>query len=307
MKKSAIGILLIFLIFTLIFTSVAANIASEDIKQPEQTASPRVSRIPMKVCIEKMSYYKNESFEGSAIGTRKFGEIVYAEDMGGNIARIYNKSGNMLGYCSMFSLVDENARFIAEFPWQRDVSSGKISKLVDLRKYVEIFEASVTCNENDYVAIQYDTAMKLFRAARSIYDECGYILNVSVAHSASCTGCSEDHKTGGVLTLTITKDGESVSESIPLYMEDDIVEIPSVYETGDTVEDPSANEGEDSVEDPSDTEETPPARALSRVAQILADNSLIRVGETDCFADADLASYISTVINSSSVTYTVWE
>ncbi len=300
MKKSIVSILLIFIILALLISSVFARINEERAIESAQTSTQRSTRVPMKVCVEKMSYYRNEIFEGSALGSKKFGEIVYAEDAGGNVARIYNKSGNMLGYCSMFHLVTEDVRFIAEFPWRTDTATSQVSKLVDLRKYIDVFEAKVTCSDSDYVAIQYDTAIKLFRAARTIYDECGYILNVSVAHTSSCT-CAEDHKTGGILTLTITKTGSNVVESIPLYA--DTVAINE----DDTITDPSTDPSTDTTTDPDATPDSTPDRALSRIAQILADNSLIRVSETDCFADADNSSYISTVIDPSTVTYSVWE
>lgn len=276
MRKGAFSILLTLLICVLLFTSVLAKTSelreNADSALTFDTSTPKAVRSPMRVCVEKMNYYKNESFEGSAVGTKKFGDIVYAEDAGNNVVCIYNKNGSKLGYCSASSLVDQNAHFFAEFPHSTDLSSGKVSKLVDLRKYILIFNANVTCDEESYVAIQYDTAIKLFRAAKDIYDQYGYTVNVKGSHMSDTCTCGGDHSTGGVLQLTITKRGENTSESIPLY----------------------ENEGT-------------PNQTVGKIAKVLADNSLIRVGESDCFADADNSSYMSTVIDPNSVTYSVWE
>lgn len=276
MKKGALSTLLALLICALLFTSVLAKTAelreSADSALTFNSPESKTARIPMKVCVEKMSYYKNESFEGSALGTKKFGDTVYVEDAGGGVVRIYNKNGNMLGYGSASAIVSQDARFFAEFPQKTDATSGKISRLVDLRKYITIFDASVNCDNDNCVAVQYDTATKLFRAASEIYSQYEYTLNVKIAHSSDVCTCGEDHSTGGVLLLTVTKRGENVEENIPLY----------------------ENEGT--------AEQT-----LGKIAKILSDNALIRIGESDCFADADNASYLPNVIKQSDITYSVWE
>ena len=276
MKRRAISILLTLLVCILLFTSVLAKTVElrEDtaIADSYEAPAPKALRVTMKVCTEKMNYYRNESFEGAPLGTKKFGDVVYAEDAENGVFRIYNKTGNMLGYCSASSLVDQNARFFGEFAWKSDASTGKVSKLVDLRKYILIFDSSVKCDEDTCIAVQYDTALKLFRAAKEIYESYEYVLSVEAAHTREACSCGEDHSNGGALTLKITKKGESQSESIPVY----------------------ENEGT-------------PNQTIGKIAKILADNSLIRIAETDCFADADSSSYLPTVIDYSAITYSVWE
>lgn len=268
MKIKIIGV---FLALAICLLNVTLSFAATDTLSATQTAdksaSTRAVRTAMKVCVEKMNYYKNASLTGAPLGTKKFGEIVYCESADEGVVCIYNKSGNMLGYCELFSLVSQDAKFFAEIP-QKTNEARQISKLVDLRKYILIFGAKVNCDESEPILIQYDTAMKLFRAAKEINETFDCTLNVEKAYIQIANGCEKDHSTGAVLTLSITKRGESTSEKIPVY-EDDMT--------------------------------------LGKISKVLSDHSLIRTGETDCFYDADIESYIPTSLDMSSLTYSVWE
>ena len=287
MKRKAFNTFLISIVSLLIIISFTAEsiafanayLASSKNAAPEVLALTQKSsaRVEMKVCVQTMRYYKNTALSGNPVDTKKFGDVVFAEKVDESIMCIYNKNGAMLGYCESKNLVSKDAKFFAEIPYEWN-SSGQISNLVDLRKYILIFGADVICDSDEPVLIQYDTATKLFRAASEIKKAHGYTLCVDEAYVPAseassekcCTLCS--HSKGCVLTLSVLKNGESISEKIPLY-----------------------------------DEENTASNVASKLTKLLADFSLLRDAESDCFYDADHESYISSDHGKSSLIYSVWE
>lgn len=286
MKRKALSSFLIsiasLLIISLAATSIAfassyLYISNDKTEQASLLGAKSSSRTEMKVCVQIMKYYKDTSLGGSPLDTKKLGDTVYAEKVSGDVMCIYNKNGAMLGYCKASELVKKDAKFFAEIPyeWNED---GQISNLVDLRKYILIFDADVICDTDKPVLVQYDTAIKLFKAAKEIKASYGYTICVDKAyipssHASSETCCEVcSHAKGASLTLSILKNGESVSEKIPVYEDENAVSPVS-----------------------------------SKLTKLLADFSLMRDSQSDCFYDADHLSYISTDHDTSSLIYSIWE
>ncbi len=286
MKRKAFHTFLLSVAFLLIISfATSAIVFANSYLHTQKYNSAQVSpineksskRTEMKVCVQSMKYYKDITLSGSPIDSKKFEDIVHAEKISAEIMCIYNKNGVMLGYCKASELVKKEAKFFAEIPCQWN-ESGHISNLVDLRKYILIFDAQVVCNEDKPVLVQYDTAIKLFKAAEEIKTSYGYTLCVNKAYIPASSASSETccsiraHSKGASLTLSILKNGESVSERIPVY-EDETSESP----------------------------------VISSIAKLLAEFSLIRDSESDCFYDADYQSYITTDHDMSSLIYSIWE
>lgn len=264
----------------------ASNLSDKEISDTADVYADSITKatyVPMKVCVEKMNYYRNETLDGSAF-TKKFGDIVYvsSSDIGKDVMCIHTLSGNnyvVLGYCRSSSLVKADSLFFAEVPEQWN-SEGQISKLVDLRKYIRIFDAKIICDESVTLLIQYDVAVRLFEVAEEIYGKSGYTLCVDLAYIPEseipeedmrcCTECM--HSTGACLTLSILKKGEQTPISIPVY---------------------------------ADPESEAPRQG--EISKLLEDYSFIRSGESDCFYDADHDNYISSDLDLSSLIYLIWE
>ena len=297
MKRKAYGTFLI-LTASLLIISLAAScivfasayihtIENEEVAVSESSSRAAV-RTEMKVCVPSMKYYKNSALSGNPLDSKKFGEIVFAQKISDGVMCIFNKNGAMLGYCRDSDLVKTSAKYFAEIPyeWNED---GKVSQLVDLRKYILIFGADVTCDDSDPVLVQYETAVKLFGAAKEISEMYGYKLCVDSAYvpesllpdESCCTLCS--HSTGAVLTFSLSplEQGESADDEGIVAQENE-----------------GTNEGET---------KPPVPPTLSEVVSILARYSLLRDGESYCFYDADFESYISTDHDMSSLTYSIWE
>ncbi len=294
MKRKALNTFLVLIVSLLIISLAASGVIfasssyrSEDSEHSESSEKVSVlntkssSYIAMKVCVQTMNYYQNANLEGNPVpNPKKFGDTVYvsSNDIGKDVVCIYTISaGNyfILGHCKASSLVKKDAEFYAEVPQEWN-DEGQISNLVDLRKYIRIFGAKVNCDGDKPILVQYDTVLKLFKAAKEINDTYGYTLCVDKAYIPESQATSESccdicsHSTGASLMLSILKSGESASEKIPIY------------------------EGTSST-------------AVNKISKLLADYSLLRSGASDCFYDADYASYVSTDHNMSSLTYSVWE
>lgn len=289
MKKRTVSVfLLIFLLISLAASllsfaavshrntnDISARLEKDfsDIKSLENKAS---SRKKMKVCSEKMNYYQNASFEGDAIGEKTFGYVLYAEEYSDGVMRIYTENGAVLGYCEASALIGADAMFFAEIPYEWN-ESGQVSKLVDIRKYIMLFDADLLCDSETPILIQYDTMLKLFDAAKSFSISFGYKLMIEKAYipSSNGSGCkclsACPHASGACIALSMVKKGESTSVSIPIYAD----------ETAEILVD-------------------------SEFAELLAKFSLIH-GDSGCFYDSSYSSYMITDHDLSSLIYSIWE
>ncbi len=292
MKRKAFKTFLVSIVSLLIISLAASGVVfastlyrstpSDDSENSEKISvlnTEGSSYVAMKVCVQTMNYYKSASLSGTPVpNPKRFGDVVYisSDDIGKEIVCIYTISAGSyvnLGHCEASSLVKKETGFYAEIPQEWN-DEGQISNLVDLRKYIRIFDAKVTCSEDEPVLVQYDTALKLFKAAKKINDTYGYTLCVDNAYvpmskeQSCCDVCS--HSTGASLMLSILKKGESVSEKIPVY------------------------EGTSST-------------VVNKISKLLADYSITRSKESDCFYDEDYLSYMSTDHDMSSLIYSIWE
>jgi hypothetical protein len=243
--------------------------------QTNSTAT--ASYTEMKVCVERIDYYKDNTLSGNPIGSKFFGEIVYAEQNSTGISRIYNKTGALLGYCESVALIDSSIKIFVELPYTWN-SDGQVSKLVDLRKYILIFDVPLIYDEDEPIILQYDTMLRLFEAANAFYTELGYTLVLEKAYipeskipeATCCTTCS--HATGASLTLKMLKIGSSKTEAIPRYSQDQI-----------------------------------PNSSVSPFTKLLEDYALIRDEDSDCFYDTDYEAYMPTDHDLSSPIYSIWK
>ncbi len=231
----------------------------------------------MTVCVSRVDYYKDNTLSGNPIGSKVFGDIVYAEQNSTGISRIYNQTGALLGYCKSVALIDSSVKLFVEVPYVWN-SDGQVSKLVDIRKYMIIFDAQIICGEDEPVLMQYDTMLKLFEVAGKFYSELGYTLVIEKAYvpesdtqnDTCCSVCS--HATGASVTLKMLKKGASKTETIPLYEHEGIVNSP-----------------------------------VSAFTKLLEDYALIRDQSSDCFYDTDHEAYMPTDYDLSSPLYSVWK
>ena len=225
------------------------------------------SYVEMVVCVRRLDYYKDNTLSGNPIGTKLFGETLYAQQNSVGISRIYNNSGALLGYCKSYMLIDKSAKFFVEVPYAWN-SDGQVSRLVDIRKYAEIFDAKIIYNEDEPTLIQYDTMLKLFEVAGKFYSELGYTLVLEKAYipesklgNKICCSVSS-HATGAALTLKMLKKGASITESVP---------------------------------------------SDSSFSRLLEDYGLIHDESTNCFYDADFKAFMVTDYDTSSQMYYVWK
>ena len=225
------------------------------------------SYVEMVVCVRRLDYYKDNTLSGNPIGAKLFGETLYAQQNSVGISRIYNKSGALLGYCRSYMLIDKSAKLFVEVPYAWN-SDGQVSRLVDIRKYAEIFDAQIIYSEDEPMLVQYDTMLKLFEVAGKFYSELGYTIVLEKAYVPEsklgdrfcCSVCS--HATGATLTLKMLKKGASLTESIP---------------------------------------------SESSFARLLEDYGLLHDESTDCFYDADFKAFMTTDYDTSSYLYYIWK
>lgn len=275
MSRKILNIFIISVISLIIVYSAASLLAfaassyNQDKKCGAQTVNntSAESHTEMIVCVRRLDYYKDNTLSGNPIGSKLFGETLYAQQNSVGISRIYNKSGALLGYCRSYMLIDKSAKLFVEVPYAWN-SDGQISRLVDVRKYAEIFDAQIIYNEDEPILVQYDTMLKLFEVADAFYLDLGYTLVLEGAYipesklgnKPCCTVCS--HATGAALTLKMLKKGASVTESIPTD---------------------------------------------SSFSRLLEDYGLLHDESTDCFYDTDFSSFMTTDYDTSSHTYYVWK
>ena len=252
------------------------NTANLSPAEPLNTSS-LTSYKEMTVCVSRADYYKDNTLSGSPIGSKVFGDTVFAEQNSVGISRIYNQIGALLGYCRSVELVDSSVKLFVEVPYAWN-SDGQISRLVDIRKYAEIFDAQIIYDEDMPILIQYDTMIKLFEVAEKFYSDLGYTLVLEKAYipeskiprDLCCTFCS--HATGASLALKMLKKGASKTESIPFYEHEEL-----------------------------------PSSPVSSFIKLLEDYSLIHDESSDCFYDADCTAYMTTDYDISSPLYSVWK
>lgn len=274
MSRKILNIFIISVISLIIVLSAAsllvfaASSYNQDKKSSAQTVNNTStdSYTEMIVCVSRLDYYKDNTLSGNPIGSKLFGETLYAQQNSVGISRIYNKSGALLGYCRSYMLIDKSAKLFVEVPYAWN-SDGQVSRLVDIRKYAEIFDAQIIFPENEPMLIQYDTMLKLFEVADAFYLDLGYTLVLERAYipeskldrDPCCTVCS--HATGAALTLKMLKKGASVTESVPTD---------------------------------------------SSFTRLLEDYGLLH-DSSDCFYDTDFNSFMTTDYDTSSYTYYVWK
>ena len=225
------------------------------------------SYVEMIVCVRRLDYFRDNTLSGNPIGSKLFGETLYAQQNSVGISRIYNKSGALLGYCKSSMLIDKSAKLLVEVPYAWN-SDGQVSRLVDIRKYAEIFDAQIIYNEDEPMLVQYDTMLKLFEVADKFYSEFGYTLVLEKAYVPEskldkdpCCA-SPSHATGATLTLKMLKKGASLTES---------------------------------------------ASSDSSFTRLLEDYGLIHDVSSSCFYDADSSSFMTTDYDISSYLYYVWK
>lgn len=276
MSRKTLNIFIISVISLIIVSSAASLLvfAASSYNQNKKIAPAEPlnttvaeSYVEMIVCVRRLDYYKDNTLSGNPIGSKLFGETLYAQQNSVGISRIYNKSGALLGYCRSYMLIDKSAKLFVEVPYAWN-SNGQVSRLVDIRKYAEIFDAQIIYNEDEPALIQYDTMLKLFEVAGKFYSELGYTLVLEKAYipesklgdKLCCSSCS--HATGAALTLKMLKKGASLTESVP---------------------------------------------AESSFTRLLEDYGLLHDESTDCFYDADFKAFMTTDYDTSSQTYYVWK
>ncbi|MBE6607402.1 MAG: hypothetical protein E7633_02430 [Ruminococcaceae bacterium] len=281
MSKKILNIFIISVI-SLIIVSAAASLLAlaassytehKKLSSPENNnPAPAASYVEMIVCVSRVEYYKDNTLSGNPIGFKVFGDKVYAEQNSTGISRIYNQTGALLGYCKSVSLMNSSVKLFVEVPYAWN-SEGQISRLVDVRKYAEIFDARIIYSDDEPILIQYDTMIKLFEVADKFYSELGYTLVIEKAYipqskisEECCLVCS--HASGASLTLKMLKKGASKTEAIPYY----------------------EHEGLDSS-------------PVSAFTKLLEDYSLIHDESSDCFYDADYTAYMITDYDLSSPVY----
>lgn len=276
MSRKILNIFIISVISLIIVSSAAsllvfaaASYNQNKKSSPAEALNTTVaeSYVEMVVCVRRLDYYKDNTLSGNPIGAKLFGETLYAQQNSVGISRIYNKSGALLGYCKSYMLIDKSAKLFVEVPYAWN-SDGQVSRLVDIRKYAEIFDAQIIYNEDEPMLIQYDTMLKLFEVADEFYSELGYtivlekayIRESSLGSKLCCSVCS--HATGSALTLKMLKKGASITEGVP---------------------------------------------SESSFTRLLEDYGLIHDESTDCFYDADFKAFMTTDYDTSSQMYYVWK
>ena len=276
MSRKMLNIFIISVISLIIVYSAASLLvfAASSYNQnkkitPDEAMNTTVaeSYVEMIVCADRLDYFRDNTLSGNPIGSKLFGETLYAQQNSVGISRIYNKSGALLGYCKSSMLIDKSAKLFVEVPYAWN-SGGQVSRLVDIRKYAEIFDAQIIYNEDEPMLVQYDTMLKLFEVAGKFYSELGYTLVLEKAYvpesklgdNPCCSTCS--HATGAALTLKMLKKGASLTESIP---------------------------------------------ADSSFSRLLEDYGLIHDKSSSCFYDADSSSFMTTDYDTSSYLYYVWK
>ena len=290
MTRKALNIFIISVVSLIILSMTASMIVFADAEtynktqNSENTLSAETvnststnSYTEMTVCVSRVDYYKDNTLSGNPIGSKVFGDTVYAEQNSTGISRIYNQTGALLGYCESVALIDKSVKLFIEVPYAWN-SDGQISKLVDLRKYMMIFDAQIICDEDEPILIQYYTMLKLFEVASAFYSELGYTLVVEKAYlpessaknETCCSTCS--HASGASLTLKMLKKGASKTEDIPLREQEGISNSP-----------------------------------ISTFAKLLEDYDLIRDRESNCFYDTDHKAYMPTDYDLSSPLYSAWK